>query len=862
MDPFVLVKNCYNCLPHELKARPWEVTEHGRKVLRSEDELNAYIAAYGEMHIVKCRAALQSFPFNDLASYSYEIFDWGCGQGLATLTLLDMIQERNLSYRLERIYLIEPSACALSRAENWVRRYAGPGVDVVSVNKYIPNDDNALMPEVYGSTRISINLFSNILDIRSLSLAWLAKKTSSLASVNYIVCIGPRFIQNTNTRLNDFCGYFNPKEYYSKIDSFPYAYTSRTHHAYGCEARSFVHNSSNPLIDGYIETANDVVDLDPYDYASEVLCYTVDCETINLYNTLRKACVSSFDIFFRPNINCDIADFVLTSISRGFILINVCNDISKLDEDFNRIDGIKKYLFNIHLKTIKIDSLICPSVFNCVKTALYFPNNTLEEVEDKIKQLNEYQNFQNSKNNEQYQNKDFYKFLYRFTKTTDFRTELNKVYSNGFKYEYYEELINIISAQWHSYKDGNLNFKLNKEQLAFVRNESKRLRVKGVAGCGKTQIVANRAVEQHIKTGERVLIITFNISLIQYVRMRISQIPADFSPNMFEVINYHQFFKSKANQYAKKEIQLSDYDNPYFFDQYREEIKKYKSIIIDEVQDFKEAWIQSIIRNFLDDGGSVSLFGDGEQNIYCRYLESESKMPPVRECGFSGPWGKMNKRISMRIQNPRISSLSSDFIRRFISKDISPIDIQEDNMFEEFYIKYFNKNNELEPIALADNIINIIDEYKIIPKDIAVLGKTIKLLRDIEAEYVSKTGLKTMVNFETATQYDEIKKKSESYYFEKNLKEIRRTAKTHFTTNCDEIKFSTIHSFKGWESKTIILFLQDDAEAEKHDNDYSIAERENYPALIYTALTRARCNLFVINLGNKKYDIFFKEKMN
>lgn len=29
-------------------------------------------------------------------------------------------------------------------------------------------------------------------------------------------------------------------------------------------------------------------------------------------------------------------------------------------------------------------------------------------------------------------------------------------------------------------------------------------------------------------------------------------------------------------------------------------------------------------------------------------------------------------------------------------------------------------------------------------------------------------------------------------------------------------------------------------------------------ALIYTALTRAKCNLFIINLGNPKYDSFFK----
>ena len=55
----------YNLLQPHMKSRPWDFTEHGRKVLQTEDELNAYITAYGEMHVIKCRAALQNFPFGD-----------------------------------------------------------------------------------------------------------------------------------------------------------------------------------------------------------------------------------------------------------------------------------------------------------------------------------------------------------------------------------------------------------------------------------------------------------------------------------------------------------------------------------------------------------------------------------------------------------------------------------------------------------------------------------------------------------------------------------------------------------------------------------------------------------------------------
>ena len=169
--------------------------------------------------------------------------------------------------------------------------------------------------------------------------------------------------------------------------------------------------------------------------------------------------------------------------------------------------------------------------------------------------------------------------------------------------------------------------------------------------------------------------------------MRINQVPADFSPNMFEIVNYHQFFRSKAKQCDNRKISLTDYDNSNYFLPYKNQIQKYKSIIIDEAQDFKESWLQLIINNFLSEDGSVSIFGDGEQKIYERELEIDTKMPPIRGCGFSGRWNEMSERISMRILNPQIASLSSKFANTFLENK-SPISIQDEFIFEKYYIKY------------------------------------------------------------------------------------------------------------------------------------------------------------------------------
>src|SRR5574344_918037 len=93
-----------NLLPENKRHEPWKYVNHGVGLLKSEDELNAYMLAYGEMHNVKCRAAFQNFPFDKIYS-NIEIVDWGCGQGLASLAFLEMLSERSLQNFVKKITL-------------------------------------------------------------------------------------------------------------------------------------------------------------------------------------------------------------------------------------------------------------------------------------------------------------------------------------------------------------------------------------------------------------------------------------------------------------------------------------------------------------------------------------------------------------------------------------------------------------------------------------------------------------------------------------------------------------------------------------------------------------------------------------
>ena len=236
-------------------------------------------------------------------------------------------------------------------------------------------------------------------------------------------------------------------------------------------------------------------------------------------------------------------------------------------------------------------------------------------------------------------------------------------------------------------------------------------------------------------------------------------------------------------------------------------------------------------------------------------MEAETKMPSIPT--FSGRWNEMSERLSMRILNPEIASLSHKFARTFIDSEIPALNVQNQLSFENYWIKYWYISDDTNALVLCQNIRWILQEFNLCTRDVVVMAESINVLRDIERNYTSKNS-KCMTNFETAGEYDELKQtQTNPSLFEKDLNEIRHAAKTHFTTDTDDLKLSTIHSFKGWESKSVILILQQEKSIEDRSEGYSIQERENIPALIYTALTRAKCNLFILNVGNTKYHSFF-----
>lgn len=199
-------------VPMDYRNKPWNYPGlvHGTACLSNEEQLCCYMAAYGDMHKGKLHKILSDFPFYKIDS-NLEIIDWGCGQGIATVSLISALRNVKLENLVKKITLIEPSYTALSRARSNVSQCVSDDVFIETINLYLPTSDNNenTISGLHIEESICIHLFSNILDIATIDLKELAYLVGSSGYRHYFLCVGP--VNWGNSRIEQFYRYFNTK---------------------------------------------------------------------------------------------------------------------------------------------------------------------------------------------------------------------------------------------------------------------------------------------------------------------------------------------------------------------------------------------------------------------------------------------------------------------------------------------------------------------------------------------------------------------------------------------------------------------------------------------------------------------------
>ena len=313
-----IIKVSLRYVPDPFKSCPWayrdsegRTLEHGTAVLETEEQCCAYMAAYGPMHRHKLIRALDEneFPYKNLNN-GVEIYDWGCGQGIGTVAIIEKLRQFGWLSKLKKVTLEEPSNVARQRAVLHVRQALGEqNTEITDIPYYLPSDygDNSnSITEIDVHEPCAIHIFSNILDIEAVSLKGVSKMITSSGAQHIALCIGPANLNES--RINTFSYYFK-KEGLRVFTEF--RDTNFGHHpngrAYGCLIKSFtyslIHNS-------------DI--LHKYSYFAPVQLFAAYSDVNLQGSSLQSAfeILAPFDMTAHKNL-CPVYALVSNLISRG-----------------------------------------------------------------------------------------------------------------------------------------------------------------------------------------------------------------------------------------------------------------------------------------------------------------------------------------------------------------------------------------------------------------------------------------------------------------------------------------------------------------------------------------------------------------
>ena len=303
-----IIRVSYQYVPNAYKLRPYAYRDNegrtlgrGTAILETEEQCCAYMAAYGNMHYKKLSRALEDgeFPYRALNN-GVEIYDWGCGQGIGTVAIIEKLRQYGLLSKLKKVTLEEPSDIARQRAVLHVTQALGDSnVEIEDIPYYLPSDS--------GDNSNSItHIFSNILDIEAVSLKGVSKLITSSGTHHITLCIGPANLNES--RINAFCNYFI-KDGLRIFTNF--RDTNFGHHpdgkAYGCLIKSFTFSLANN---------NDI--LHKYSYFAPVQYYASYSDT-GLNGNIRQSAfeiLAPFDMTAHKNL-CPVYALISNLISRG-----------------------------------------------------------------------------------------------------------------------------------------------------------------------------------------------------------------------------------------------------------------------------------------------------------------------------------------------------------------------------------------------------------------------------------------------------------------------------------------------------------------------------------------------------------------
>ena len=504
-----------------------------------------------------------------------------------------------------------------------------------------------------------------------------------------------------------------------------------------------------------------------------------------LLNFLWSTLDDSYEVYFNPYLNGDRPDILIMRKGNGALIIEVkdwnlanfeLNDKKKWVYTPNNsvvkspIDQVLKYknnLFDLHVDQLLEKKINDVRHLNMVACAVYFHCATQDEVENLL--VHPY------KKDKRYL--DFLKYNVDLLGKDSLDKEkfdelLIKHYlhpskpSFFFTDEIYQNFKRILSPTVHQKLEG-VPYQYSPKQKKLIYSDILEQRVRGVFGSGKTTVLAARAVQAYKRAlqwnaNPRILILTYNITLKNFIHDKMMMVDEVFPIENFIVINYHSFINAELNnlnvdvfvpedcsgEEAGDYLDRKYYSNINLFEEHKTDIIKYDAVLIDEIQDFRRPWMDIIKRYFREPDGDYVLFGDVKQNIYGQAIEKKDVVTNVLG---------VNELTCCYRSDFKVRDIAQSF-QRNIFRDKYDIDEFDDTELffgqkqeKQGYINYMYLQGE-NPIVSLYNIVrgNMLNKASdIAPNDITILGCSSKLLKTFDAYYRYASREKSYIMLET-----------------------------------------------------------------------------------------------------------------
>lgn len=563
---------------------------------------------------------------------------------------------------------------------------------------------------------------------------------------------------------------------------------------------------------------------------------------------------TTWEIYIQPHLNGLRPDFVLLNPKGGIAVYEVKDwDLSRMDY-FVKLDGqsgapklmarkdgkefsIEKHnpVRKIQLYKEEIYNLYAPSLptrkgFGLICAGIIFTNATTSEAERLLAPFRE-----------TIISRGFEKFypvigaeLLQLSKR-DLSKNRDKILFSAFKIEM--EMNKTIAGEMRNWlvepsfsaeQRVPLSNMMTPQQKSLALNKDgvRYRRIKGPAGSGKSLVIAGRAAEL-AKAGKRVLLVTFNITLINYLLdMVVQYAQLGWIRNQIQALNFHEW----CSRLAVITGNGSDYDmlwEKYSVSEVLQEIlpkmariwastldepDRYDAILVDEGQDFMPSWWQALRAALSSYNPEVLLVADAHQNIYDVKPWTEQEMGGS---GFRGQWMMLERSFRL---SPKLGRVAADFVEQFLPGVEGYKPLSADGEFEFATFLKWVQLGVYENIATScvdallglidqasDNSLAIADLVCIVDRE-SIGRDVVKKLRDMR--------IKTIHTFGDGDTPEQIEFDS-------------RRKKLAFYKGDARVKVTTIHSFKGWESRSIVLQI-------------SNASSKKDLALAYAGMTRLK----------------------